>query len=140
MLDARIASALNKIIQNSYFEKKVCLEEQKAQKEDRFLRGWQIAYMIHDYFRVTGAYDTVLDYADFSLSHSVTTMFQDFETRWDEILLSLTKIPLDDILESLYKLRYVGLINSKPYKNFMTWKFIRRYQNLKTKTSWRYLH
>ena len=38
MLDARIASALNKIIQNSYFKKKVSLEEQKAQKEDRFLR------------------------------------------------------------------------------------------------------
>ena len=38
MLDARIASALNKIIQNSHFKKKVCVEEQKAQKEDRFLR------------------------------------------------------------------------------------------------------
>ena len=38
MLDARIASALNKIIQNSQFKKKVSLEEQKAQKEDQFLR------------------------------------------------------------------------------------------------------
>ena len=37
MLDARIASAVNKIIWNSPF-KKVSLEEQKAQKEDRFLR------------------------------------------------------------------------------------------------------
>ena len=36
MLDAKIASALNKIIQNSQFNKKVSLEEQKAQKEDRF--------------------------------------------------------------------------------------------------------
>ena len=41
MLDAKIASALNKIIQISHFEKKVSLEEQKAQKEDRFLRGRQ---------------------------------------------------------------------------------------------------
>ena len=32
MLDAKIASALNKIIQNSQFKKKVSLEEQKAQK------------------------------------------------------------------------------------------------------------
>ena len=48
MLDARIASALNKIIQNSCLKKKVSLEEQKAQKEDRFLRGRQIAYMIYD--------------------------------------------------------------------------------------------
>ena len=38
VLDARIASALNKIIQNYHFKKKVSLEEQKAQKEDRFLR------------------------------------------------------------------------------------------------------
>ena len=64
MLDARIASALNKIIQDSCFKKKVSLEEQKAQKGDRFLRGRQIAYMICDYFWVTGAIDTVLDYAD----------------------------------------------------------------------------
>ena len=59
VLDARIASALNKIIQNSQFKKKVSLEEQKAQKEDRFLRGRQIAYLIYDYFRVNGAHDTV---------------------------------------------------------------------------------
>ena len=56
MLDARIASALNEIIQNSQFKKKVSLEEQKAPKEDRFLRGRQIALMICDYFRVTGAH------------------------------------------------------------------------------------
>ena len=30
---------------------------------------------------------------------------QEFDTRWDEILLSLSKITPDDILESLYKLR-----------------------------------
>ena len=36
MLDSKIASALNKMIQNSQVKKKVSLEEQKAQKEDRF--------------------------------------------------------------------------------------------------------
>ena len=36
VLDARIASALNKIIHNSHFKRKICLEEQKAQKQDRF--------------------------------------------------------------------------------------------------------
>ena len=48
MLDATIASALNKIIQNAHFKKKVSLEELKAQKEDRFLRGRRIAYLIYD--------------------------------------------------------------------------------------------
>ena len=39
LLDASIAKALNKIIQNSYFKTKVSLEDQKAQKADRFFRG-----------------------------------------------------------------------------------------------------
>ena len=68
MLDAKIASALNKIIQNSHFKRKVSLEEQKAQEKDRFQRGKQTAFMIYDYFRVTGAHDPVLDYADFSVT------------------------------------------------------------------------
>ena len=55
LLDAKIASALNRIIKNTRFKKKVSLEEMKAQKEDRFLRGRQIAYLIYEYFQVTGA-------------------------------------------------------------------------------------
>ena len=105
MLDVRIASALNKIIQNSYFKKKVSLEEQKAQKEDRCLRGRQIAYMIQDYFRVTGAHDTVLDYVDLFSITLRNDDVQESDTRWDEILLSVTKIPPDGVLKSLYKLR-----------------------------------
>ena len=70
MLDARIAAALNEIMQNCHFKKKVSLEEQRAQKDGRFQRGRQIAFMIHDCFRVTDAHDTVLDYADVILCHS----------------------------------------------------------------------
>ena len=50
-------------------------------------------------------HDTVLDYADlFSVTHHEDYV-QEFETRWDEVLLSMSKIPSDDILDSLYKLR-----------------------------------
>ena len=105
MLDARIASAFNKIIQNSYFKTKVSLEEQTAQKEDRFQRGRQIAFIIYDYLRVTGALDTVLDFADLFSITLRNDNVQEFDTRWDEFLLPTTKIPSDDILESLYKLR-----------------------------------
>ena len=59
VLDAKIASALNRIIHNSHFKRRVSLEEQKAHKEFRFLRGRQIAYLIYEYFRVTGANDSV---------------------------------------------------------------------------------
>ena len=104
MLDAKIASALmKKIIQKSHFKKKVSLEEQKAQKEGRFLRGRQIAFMIYDYFRVTGAHDTVLDYAyTFSVIHHDDNV-QEFDARWDEVPLPMSKIPSDDVLDSLYK-------------------------------------
>ena len=64
LFDPRIASALNKIIQNTRFNRKVSLKEQKAQKEDRFLRGRKIAHLIYEYFRVTGANDSVENYAD----------------------------------------------------------------------------
>ena len=86
MLDARIASALNKIIQNSHFKKKVSLEEQKAQQEDWFLRGRLIAFMIYDYFRVTGAHDAVLDYVDLFSFTLRDDDVQEFDTRWDEVL------------------------------------------------------
>ena len=105
MLDAKIASALNKIIQNSQVKKKVSLEEQKAQKEDRFPRRRQIAFMIYDYFRVTGAHDTVSDYADLFTVILHDDNVQEFDTRRDEVLLSMSKSPSDDILERLYKLR-----------------------------------
>ena len=105
MLDVRIASALLKIIQNSHFKKKVSPEEQKAQKEDQCLRGRQIAFMIYDYFRVTGAHDTVLDYADLFSVTPRDDIVQEFDTRWDEVSLSMSKIPSGDVLESLYKLR-----------------------------------
>ena len=99
MLDAKISSALNRIIQNSY------LEEQKNQKEDRFVRGRQIAYMICDDFWVTGAQDTVLDSADLFSVTLRDDNIQEFDTGWDEILLSMSKIPLDDVQETLDKMR-----------------------------------
>ena len=62
--DARIASALNRTIQNTRLKKQVSLKEMKAHEEDRFLRGRQVAYLLYEYFRVTGANDLVENYAD----------------------------------------------------------------------------
>ena len=56
--------ALNRIIHNSPFKRRVSLEERKAQKEDRIRRGRQIAYKRCEYFQVTGANDSVENYAD----------------------------------------------------------------------------
>ena len=105
VLDARIASALNKIIHVFLFKRRISLEEQKAQKQDRFLRGRQIAYLIYEYFRVIGAHDSVENYADLFTIILRNDDIQEFDSKWDGILLSMTKIPPDDILEGLYKLR-----------------------------------
>ena len=105
VLDARITSALNRIIHNSHVKRRISLEEQKAQKEDRFLRGRQIAYLIYEYFRVTGAKDSVENYADLFTIGLRNDEKQEFDSKWDGIPLSMTTIPPDDILEGLYKLR-----------------------------------
>ena len=84
LLDARIADALNRIIQNTRFKKKVSQEEMKAHKEDRFLR-MQIAYLIYEYFRVTGTNDSVENYADLFTVVLRNDNVQEFDTKLDEI-------------------------------------------------------
>ena len=99
VLDAKIASALNRIIQNTR------LRNKKAQKEDRFFRGRQIAYLIYEYFRVIGANDSVENYADLFTVVLQNDDIPEFDSKWDGILNSMTKIPSDDILDGLWKLR-----------------------------------
>ena len=80
VLDTSIASPLNRIIHNTQFKGRVSLEEQKAPKEDRFLRGKQIAYLICEYFWVTGANDSVENHADL-FTHVLRNDTQDFDSR-----------------------------------------------------------
>ena len=61
--------------------------------------------MIYEYFRVTGANDSVENYADLFTIVLRNDDIQEFDSIWDGILLSMTQIPSDDILEVLYKLR-----------------------------------
>ena len=75
----------------------------KAHKEDRFLRGRQIAYLIYENFRVTGANDSVENYADLVTIVLRNDDIQEPDSKWDGILLSMTKTPSVDILEGLYK-------------------------------------
>ena len=88
VLDARIASALNRIIHNSHFKRRITLEEQKAQKQDRFLRGRQIAYLIYGYFRVTGAIDSVENYADLFTIVFRNDDIQEFDSKWAHLMTS----------------------------------------------------
>ena len=68
----------------------------------------QIADLIYEYFRVTGANDSVENYADLFTIALRNDDIQEFDSKWDGILSSMTKIPSDDILEGLCKLRIRG--------------------------------
>ena len=61
--------------------------------------------MICEQFRVTGTDDSVENYADLFTISLRNDDIQKFDSKWDGILLSMTKIPHDDILEGLYKLK-----------------------------------
>ena len=61
--------------------------------------------MIYDYFRVTGSHDSVENYTDLFTISIRSDDIEEFDSKWDGFLLSMTKIPHDEILEGLYKLR-----------------------------------
>ena len=87
VLDARISSALNKIIHDSHFKRRISLEEQKALKKDCFLRGRQIAYLIYDQFRVSGTHDSVENYTDLFTVVLRNDDIQEFDSKWDGIFI-----------------------------------------------------
>ena len=94
VLDAKIASALNRIIHNHHFKRRISLEEQKAQKQDRFLRGRQIAYLIYEYFQVTGAHDSVENYADLFTIAPRNDDIQEFDSKSDAIFIINDENPI----------------------------------------------
>ena len=59
-LDVMMAATLKRCYdKQTHFRKKISVEEQRTHKNDRFLRGRQIAFMIYDHFRSTGSCDEV---------------------------------------------------------------------------------
>ena len=93
MPDAKMAFALKKIISNPHCRGRVSVEEQRAQKHDRFPRGRQIADMICDRFRATVAYDAAQDLSGLFEKRLQNDDVQDFDTRWNLALLAAIAIP-----------------------------------------------
>ena len=86
------------------------MEEQTAQKYERFLRGRQTACMICDHFRATGAPDAFLDLSDLFNVSLQGGDIQDVDTRWDQGVPSASEIPEENLLESFYKLQIRGSV------------------------------
>ena len=102
-LDLMMASALQRCHdKQTRFRKKISVEEQWAQKDNRFLRGRQIAYLIYEYFRPTGSYDEIQGLSWLFSIKLENDDIQDFDLRWEQALLLTSDPPSDKVLEGLY--------------------------------------
>ena len=109
MLDATIASALKKLLdRHAHFRRRVSVEEQRAQKYDRFFSGRQIAFLIYEHFRATGAYEAVEGLSDLFNIRLQNDNVQDFDVRWDQALLSAIETPTEMVLEGSNKVKIAG--------------------------------
>ena len=103
MLDARIASALRRIISNNSFRRRVSVEK-RAQKDDRFFRGRQNAYVIYGHFQSTGAYDAAQGLSDLLFNICLQNGdVQDFDTKLNQISSGTSEMPPENVPEGLYK-------------------------------------
>ena len=79
-----VAAALKKCYDNhTHLRKKTSVEEQRAQKNDRFLRRRQIACLIYDYFCTTGSYDEIQGLPGLFNNRLENDDIQDFDLRWE---------------------------------------------------------
>ena len=89
--------------------------------------------MIYDYFRVTGAHDTVLDYADLFSVPLHCDNIQEFDKRCDEVLLLWQKFDPMISWKVCTNLGQVSLRNSKLHDTESHQKrSMPNYQKLKT--------
>ena len=59
--------------------------------------------MICDFFRATGAYDAAQGLSDLFNIRLQEDNIDDFDTRWDQALLTASEIPTENVLEGLCK-------------------------------------
>ena len=98
MLDAMIASALKKLLTHGHFRKWVSVEEQRAQKYDRFSR--RATNCIYDLWALSG-HGSLRSRTRSIRSIRYTFIdkdVQDFDTRWHRALSAASEIPTEMIL------------------------------------------
>ena len=64
--------------------------------------------MIYGHFQSTVAYDAARSLSDFISICLQDDDVQDFDTRWDPILLGTSEMPPENVLEGLYRNRLQG--------------------------------
>ena len=81
MLDAKLSSALKRIIFDQYFRRRVNVEEQNAEKYDGILQGRQIALMIFDNFRTNDAVSQKSKRENVSVDRRMGECYLTFESK-----------------------------------------------------------
>ena len=124
--NAKIASALNRIIHKTQFKIRISLEEQKSQKQD-----------IYEYFRVTGANDSVENYADLFTIALRNDDVQEFDSKWDGILFVNDENPIWWNLGRIVQIKNTRVWETQDrIEIWTTWRFTRKfgpdYHRLKT--------
>ena len=105
-------------------KRKISLEEQNSQKEDRFLRGRQIGYLIYEQFRVTGTDSSVENYTDlFTIFCEMTISGIRFKVGRNFSLWRKSRLMTS--WKDCTNEEYESLISSRPYWNCTIWRLIR---------------
>ena len=93
-----MAAALKRCYdKHTHFRKKISVEEQRAQKDLRFLRGRQMAYLVYEYFRPTGSYDETQGLSGLFAIKLENDDIQDFNLRWEQALLLTSDLASDNV-------------------------------------------
>ena len=131
VLNARITSALNRFIHNSHFKRRISLEEQKAQKQDRFLRGRQEYFFGSQEPRVLSKIMPTIHFWSSKWRYSGIRfkVWRNFYNQWQRFHLMTS-------WKDCTNWEYEILRNSRPCWNCTRWRFIRRKPDL-IFTDWR---
>ena len=84
VLDARIASALNKIIHNSHFKRRISLEEQKSPKAGP-VPSWQADCLLDLRLLTSGSLESMIlskNYADLFTISLRNDDIHEFDSKW----------------------------------------------------------
>ena len=101
-----MAAALKRCYdKQTHFRKKISVDEQRAQKDNWFLRGRQIAYLIYGYFRPTGSYDEIQGLSGLC---SIKLENDDFSGLWFTLGASIVIDKWSSIGQSFFEGLYVS--------------------------------
>ena len=104
-LDINIASGLKKMLLAGNCKKQVTTAEGKAQSEKISLTVREIAWMIYDFINIRGDNETILDCGNVKIKNATTERQCSSDTKWDEVLSSVTDRPTDKMLEGLHMMQ-----------------------------------